>query len=287
MTPVHERFDADRWMNMFSLETARNEARQFVLDRQSRVPQEYRSKWAVEKHISLMSPRWGHASSPRDVALNLNLRLESGGSTPPAGAVATDVFVFAVGEPPNPAATKFGGVPYWPSNRDWPETGDGQPAEFIGQINFRDSRDILPELPGDLLIAFGNDPWLEQPELMQFVWLDTSKDLPSHKGRANSNYLPVYGQIMRTWDHPEFFTWDATKVSGLPKWIQEDPQLPGRFLAVLNSVSGWSDKPWPFVNQEHPFTDTSGPSPFMYGDMGAIHIFADDEGKVSHDAAGY
>jgi hypothetical protein len=88
-------------------------------------------------------------------------------------ALPTDVFVFGKGEPPRRDCTKVGGLPYWPAGKPWPRTGDGTPYHFLAQFNFADSRDLITNLPGDvlLLLTDGPEEWTEDPDRLRFEWL--------------------------------------------------------------------------------------------------------------------
>ena len=71
--------------------------------------------------------------------------------------VPVDVFVWASGEPPEPYLTKIGGVPYRPADLDWPVNQYGRPLQFLAQFCFADSKDLVGDLPGDVLLAFVED----------------------------------------------------------------------------------------------------------------------------------
>ncbi|GMV91359.1 MAG: hypothetical protein AMXMBFR82_11370 [Candidatus Hydrogenedentota bacterium] len=96
----------------------------------------------------------GRIASPRSMALNAHIRKELWPELDPVMGVPTDLFVWALGEGENPAGTRIGGMPYLPRAIDWPTSDDGAPKEFIAQFNLADSTDILPKLPGDLLLIF-------------------------------------------------------------------------------------------------------------------------------------
>ena len=88
-------------------------------------------------------------------------------------AIATDVFVWAIGEPERRDVTKIGGLPYWPTKQPWPERPDGGPCQFLAQINFTDSQDLVPELPGDVLLVFAkhSDEWMwGSTDALHLVW---------------------------------------------------------------------------------------------------------------------
>src|SRR5262245_52323890 len=119
-----------------------------------------------------MEPSGEILIGPASLAVNEQLRAEAFAGRRYRGVrIATDVFVWARGEPPNPAMTKIGGVPYRPRSSTWPRNGEGKPVRFIAQLCFADSRDIFGELPGDVLLIFGDDDaLLVEPERLVFEW---------------------------------------------------------------------------------------------------------------------
>jgi hypothetical protein len=88
---------------------------------------------------------------PHDVHVIDRIR-ERDGVRAPHG-VPADWFVWGTGEGPYRAVTKLGGVPYLPTAMPWPER-DGTVGDFYAQLVFADSRDLVPELPGDVLLVF-------------------------------------------------------------------------------------------------------------------------------------
>jgi Domain of unknown function (DUF1963) len=71
-------------------------------------------------------------------------------------SVETDVFVWATSNKHGSnSLTKIGGAPWREPRAPWPKDADGLPLQFIAQINFSDSKDLIPfELPGDILLLF-------------------------------------------------------------------------------------------------------------------------------------
>ena len=136
------------------------------------MPNEYPSEAHVDRHIKLMQPGGEILVGPGSLAVNEQLRAEAlAGSCYRGSRIATDVFVWARGEAPNPAMTKIGGVPYRPRSLPWPRDGEGRRIRFIAQLCFADSRDIVGDLPGDVLLIFGDDDaLLVAPERLVFEW---------------------------------------------------------------------------------------------------------------------
>lgn len=89
-----------------------------------------------------------------------------------------DVFLLSPGEPEKRAATKFGGLPFFPKNGDWPVSSKtGAPLSFLAQMNFTDSMDIVQkDLPGDVLLVFGDiSPKRGRPEF-RLEWMNSKFD---------------------------------------------------------------------------------------------------------------
>lgn len=73
--------------------------------------------------------------------------------------------------------TKLGDVPYLPAAMPWPER-DGTVGDCYGQLCFLDSKDLLPPLPGDVLLVFRfhdleHTSW--DRELYDFRWVDVKE----------------------------------------------------------------------------------------------------------------
>ena len=66
----------------------------------------------------------------------------------------TDIFLLNLGEPEQRAVTKVGGLPYRAAGKPWPIAQSGAPMTFLTQFCFVDSRDLVPPLPGDMLLVF-------------------------------------------------------------------------------------------------------------------------------------
>ncbi|MCK4874201.1 MAG: DUF1963 domain-containing protein [Phycisphaerales bacterium] len=222
-------------------------------------------------------------------------------------AFSTDVFVFGKGEPDTPSCTKVGGRPFWPSDREWPTSPDGSPCYFLAQFNFADSIDIVgPGLPGMvlLLLTDSEEGWLWGAERMYFHWMPgditpaNDLDVPSAIGSSG----PFYGVIHRSADYPaaedaafelkvpgryDLDILNGTKIGGLPHFIQSGIDTDARFLCQLGSIQAHPGVPFPWVNQREPLGLESSPGIYsddncaIFGDMGSIYLFIDDEGKVS------
>ncbi len=104
-------------------------------------------------------------------------RMNFGGAPGWNEASKTQVHFLAItlcmdwGEPPKPWMTKFWGVPYRSRALPWPYFKNGYPIPFRAQLNFTDSKDVVGDLPGDLLLVFCHpgDVWAAV-----FEWGSTS-----------------------------------------------------------------------------------------------------------------
>lgn len=206
-------------------------------------------------------------------------------------AVPTDVFVFGKGESPRRDGTQVGGLPYWPADRPWPQTPNGDPYLFLAQFNFADSRDLVSELPGEvllLLVPDAFDEWLCEPDRMRFEWLPIGLPVCPAFDEAlmYTKDGPFFGVIHRSADYPDAVLC-ATKIGGLPTFIQGGDEVAGEFLCQLESIQAAPDVPYPWVNQAEPLGlsfDHRGiygeGNSILFGDMGTLYLFRDRDGTV-------
>jgi hypothetical protein len=285
---VHERLDIAYWIDEFPLSRLRAEARDYVMRRRKELPDEYPNDNAVARHIELMSPEWEIVVGPANVAVNEQLKEEAlaGGKCPEQRSL-TDIVVWAKGEPSNRAVTKVGGLPYRPSSASWPEDVTGTPQRFIAQLCFLDSRDLAPQLPGDVLLIFGDDDaLLGEPERLLFEWWPiASHPLVSEMPVVDAPLSPFYAVLHRTedWDNAVF---EGTKIGGIPKFIQGEPTASGIFIGAIGSISVPTDARHPFVNVAEPRA-WSDDNDLMIGDMGSLYLFVAPDGKVQADSQCY
>lgn len=311
---VHERVEIRKWTGLYPLEQLREEAVCFVEQRRAESPNNYPDAAAVANHVKLMSPGGEIVTSPFHIAVVEQLRAEAfSGSR--FSKVPTDVFVFAKGEPQNRAVTKVGGLPFWPRSRAWPKGESKQPLSFVAQVCFADSKDLVGDLPGDVMLIFadgiyGEDWSDEDSEALRFEWVRTTEtDLirQSEIPKARWQLLPCYGAIHRTLDFVDAYesvvdrynqpycvdVIEGTKIGGLPRWIQEEAELPGRFLCALGSIQPESKRPYPFINVEQPFDYWSAERRkerdlfLMWGDVGSLYVFLEDDGTIHWAIQGY
>jgi hypothetical protein len=277
----HDRLDIALWTAEFPLSRLRAEARDYVLRRRQELPEEYTDDQSVDEHIELMHPKWDIVVGPAAVAVNEQLRAEAlaaGGR--PSARVPTDLAVWGRGEPSDRAVTKIGGVPYRPARVPWPVGEMGQPLRFVGQLSFIDSRDVVPPLPGDVLLVFGDDEALvAEPDRLVFEWWPlTPGPLVSEAPAVDEALAPFHAALHRTedWEHAIF---EGTKIGGVPRFIQEAPSVRGAFIGTIGSISVPPDLRHPFVNVAEP-RGWSNDNDLMIGDMGSLYLFLGSDGQI-------
>ncbi|MBW3636973.1 MAG: DUF1963 domain-containing protein, partial [Armatimonadetes bacterium] len=227
---IHQKLDIERWKAMFPLEPLRAEMQREGREWWKRARAEsLATKWEeldedaasvlrqvlpqgdepTAQDLEKWQPGGTSITSPFHIAVIEQLREEVLREGEMAPRVATDVFVFAQGEAPQREITKIGGLPYRAAGQPWP-TFQGRAMNFIAQFCFADSRDIAPNLPGDVLLIFGDDECIEwtddDPSAMAFEWVNLgetnlvgAEEIP----RAGWSLTPYYGEIHRTFDYPE------------------------------------------------------------------------------------
>lgn len=251
--------------------------------------------------------RGQNISGPYDLYSVETLRDQHGLRRPPG--TPTDAFVFAEGEPSKRQATKIGGLPYWPAAKSWPTNADGSPMWFLAQINFGDSLDLVPKLPGEVLLILTEDEagWCHDDcKSMHFIWENvTDQELISPQDFPEFDYeythFDGYGVIHRTADYPEasaaaeeldvrdnycLAVLPAVKIGGVPDHLYRENVSNGVYIAQLASVAAVPKIRYPWANREMPYDrwfgeNSAGNYSMMIGDMGTLHLFLRPDGTVT------
>jgi hypothetical protein len=292
---IHEQFDMERWIREFSLDRLKKEARASVEKRRQESPERYPDDDVFEYYVRLAMPGASYVCGPEHAAVNEQIRRAVFGVTEPEDADPTDIFVWGSGEPSRRDVTKIAGLPYWPSDRPWPASESGVPMIFLAQFNFGDSLDIVDDLPGQLLLIFDKGEAFDALELadLHFEWIDPFSGPPvTTAPREDEAPIARWGQIFRTYDWADvaedlndagiggdLAVLKGTKIGGLPSWIQSPEEGTGRYIATLGSISSLSDT-WPFVNAKSQPRSRGGQRDIMWGDMGNLYLFLDDDETV-------
>ncbi len=298
---IHEKVDIEYWKSMFSLAEMRKRARDFVMQNQIDKPSLYSSQKAVEKHIQLASPGADMITGPDGIAILELLRDEvlEGMNIEHIGTTPVDVFIFSLGEPERRDITKVGGLPYWPREAQWPNSTDGKPMTFCCQINFTDSKDLVGELPGDILLVFANTEYEGMCiDDLSFQWMNMGMmdlvmqaDIPNNGG----SFTPCYGSIYRTVDYnresfsseisSRLFDIEGIKIGGIPRWVDNCPmQIPGRFLCMMITQGLIFYRKYPWMNVPGPIETMEEMGSYNllnWGWNGNLYIYIDDHGDIN------
>jgi len=247
-------------------------------------------------------------TSPSHLCNNERLRREMQGEYDWGEPVPVDVFVMAEGEPRDRHVTKLGGLPYRPANAPWPVARDGKPMLFLGQFNFGDSRDLVGELPGDVLLVF-SDRSNEVFDRLIFEWQPMGLEdlIPATSVPVQPDtFTPCYGHVCRTVNFPSakqrrdaryplcrgrdvwsaYFVpkYQATQIGSAPFIIQRGTKLPGRIICTISSVQPDPHAPFPWVNHPDPLLPPGeydfNRNDLMLDDMGCIYISIDDQQQL-------
>ena len=247
-------------------------------------------------------------SGPYDIVALQRLRRAFAMDTiPQLTRTPTDVFIWSQGEADRRDVTKIGGLPYRAADRPWPIDVNGNPMTFVAQISFLDSRAVVPDLPGDILLLF-NRAYRQGPEY-ELYWGDgpllewvtvTETPLVSDIGvpSAQAHIMPCVGSIYSTWDYSEsgdnklpppikyLRVVEGTKIGGIcpneDEWTIAHESLPGKFLCSLGSVSPPIHNSYPFLNVVKPIAWGTWRTAhaLLIGDVGLIEIYMTDGGEL-------
>ncbi|MCA8943825.1 MAG: DUF1963 domain-containing protein [Planctomycetes bacterium] len=209
-------------------------------------------------------------SGPYDLAIHLKVVEWLRDQSP--DATETDLFIWARGPHRDPAITRLGGLPYLLADQPWPVHMDC-PGSFIGQLDFRDSRDLVPETPGDVLMVFqfldlydrlDVESW--ESECFRGFWTtvdDRARVTQSDQLTPPFSPSILHGYRCRTLDRLEFedeegtclVTAPAAKIGGHPYDAQSnDAAIPHghRFLGQLAAIWPRLEAPYPSVDRPEP-----------------------------------
>lgn len=289
-------------------------------------PDEWTAKYRLDAHLAGLRPsddfdRYlrSFIAGPKSLTLDLQMRSALWPDIESRDGIATDVFVWAWGKPENPSLTKIGGTPFLPKSMEWPHDSEGRPLHFIAQFNFSDSTDIVPDLPGDVLLIFCPDRFPEDDDKTR-IYLDvdnchflfaesgtkeihTKRSLPKTK----LDLWELHGHIYRSSDHPDLYAeyvephiekiggmhvdppavLRGSKIGGVPTWEQEEPtwlkrKSKRRFLCQLMSDRAQVESEDPYIGHPKRFRSAWGSRHrrLVIGDLGCMYLFWD--GKKIH-----
>ncbi len=303
---IHQRVDVEKWSQLFSVRKLREEVRSHALKLWPHLQGWPTAK--AEREFRKHYPSVASVETPYHIGVIEQLRAEVFSTQRPSGRLV-DILAFAKGEPVHRAVSKVGGLPYWPSNREWPVGKSGLPMSFVSQICFSDSMDIVGKLPGEILLIFadgifGKD-WTEcDKHGLHFEWMRLERQslieatqMPSNRWKLH----PWHASIHRTFDYvadadlklEEFehfygiLTISGSKIGGIPEWIQGEERLPGNFLCTIGTLMPIGKKPVPLLPYELPpeyyfdrVQDKDEGYFLVWGDMGTLYLSLNNDGVV-------
>lgn len=258
-------------------------------------------RFATEKELKAEIVR-----GPRELAHIAIIREKVKDKVALGDPVATDVVFWVPGAPKAPYHTKLLGAPYRPASAPWPQIGK-KDAFFLAQWYFGDSKDIVKDLPGDVLLMFVDasdfsstlDP---KPSNVHFEWqkrgiLDLEKKVV--RGSEGFPSVEMHAVLCRSVEYPKLDPddWDAlddygngffvgqtqaSRIGGDTWQIQGgDIRAGERLLATLNSIWPRKDVTHPFPNRENPLTkEEADRYEVMLGDVGCFYLYIDRAGKI-------
>lgn len=301
--PVHDRVDLSRWIEEFGLRPLGEEARRWAAAQTG--PVEDPESAAIERDLPMTG-----VHGPKDLAVIEQIRAGLGvGTLGPASP--TDVFLWALGEPANRAATKVGGLAYRPASQAWPRGAKGEAMHLLAQVCFADSRDVVSvpgglmrkarALPGDVLLIFAPGEYLEdwddddQASLV-FEWQALGlSDLAGADAGPRSPLTAVHGHIHRTADYQrppdghaiynlyaakDVALMGGTKIGGVAA-CGGDLELAGTHLCTIASLNPTEEK-YPLINvAEGREVQGEGTHKFlMMADVWSLYLFIDKSAKI-------
>ncbi|MBO0791472.1 MAG: DUF1963 domain-containing protein [Ktedonobacteraceae bacterium] len=247
---IHERLNIDYWKQQFSLPR-------------------------LSENMGVLRPGVRGVSGPLDMAVLEQVRDASYAREPGIERVPTDIFIWSRGEPDQRAMTKVGGLPYRAAEAPWPLAPCGTPLTFVAQICFADSHDIIPALPGDILLLFaeaknwgsGENPhynflfaeaknWDSEEDLLLevydekdsylwFEWVSLGEfPLVSRELLPETSWqiLPCYGTIHRSWDYPHVNGFAYQEITEhIPPVIE---------ATKIGGICPWSEIDWTGYSEE-------------------------------------
>lgn len=286
---IHEQLDLQHWKHVCSLQRLRDAS-------------------------GGKSPNGGAITGPCDIAALEQLRDLSYAHLPDIKRVPTDIFIWSFGEPNLRMVTKIGGLPYREASKPWPRSPSGTPLTFVAQICFADSHDLVPELPGDILLIFteaknwgsSEEPLYdfmgeaEYDSYLLFEWVslhDRPLVMRQHIPEAGLSITPCYGTIHRTRDYAgvDGFAYpdraehippviEATRIGGICpysdcEWVSYTEEERRDYLCSLRSLDHEPDWPFPFLNVPK-YADLPEWDPLKIGDVGLINLFLQKDGTI-------
>jgi hypothetical protein len=230
--------------------------------------------------------------------------------------IPAQYLLYGRGEPETREQSRIGGLPYRPRGLPWPLDKQGHPDEFVCQIDFSDSRSLVAELPGEIMLLFAP---VEGVGPLALEWYPPGlTDLMSVRDFPRFDFTfpmlrseSVFCYLYETYDFPEakgriqgtrFETWKSfdypcgSKIGGYCKSTAAGSE----HIFTLESIRLIYGEPYSFVNRKDWEPESFVGKVFsrldrkirqlrgarnpcydilMIGDLGRIHVFKDKDGR--------
>lgn len=245
---------------------------------------------------------------PYDAMLVASARELLGGRVQLGEANPCDIFLLSTECPkPRRVLTQLGGIPYSIPIENWPRDTSDNLLPFIGQIDFRFSRDIWQGEGCDLLQVFGD---IRGESGLVCIWRSISATVDDDA--CPSLELPTYPCLYseNIWRIPSFPNWTVRSESDLGRYeltdgrelfdlpffltplavqICTEPFLPPwamdsvcgeneQVVAMIPTIYPQPDRPFEFTNTAKPLTDQESES-FIFS-VGSMEVEADNFGLI-------
>lgn len=192
------------------------------------------------------------------------LRRRSAAAIEGLETIPNDLFFLGQGEPRDRSVTKIGGLPYRPRGLPWPKDAYGRPFTFLCQFRLAESRDIVGETPGDVLLVFaeseGCNPCFFEWHPLGIEDLAAAEEVPS-----TDWIVPVcYGVKWRSvsYRHPRGSRSPLPSITAAPMAIAgiDHPPPEGippqtRAILILSSFRPQTDVAYPWMNVREPIAE--------------------------------
>jgi hypothetical protein len=258
---IHNQFDIEYWKKRIPLSELQREGGEDLI--KSMIKKELYPH-ATDSELDELDIRLEccaySISNPLDAAISVQLHESILKKVPLSHTATCDIIVWSWGEGSDLRRSRVGGRPVWPKGVAWPKGRKGKPMKFLCQICFADSLDILPELPGDLLVVLSEDGedslfpdrfdksynergmnfQSRNGYIWQCYWLKLSDDLQviDHP-LVRSEHAPVHGSLFR---FNEAFEYDgSTENIVIPDWAVS---LGAYQLFPMQATKIGGDPPW-------------------------------------------
>lgn len=301
---IHDKVNAEDLKTLVSLDVLHQRAVEYVAARARLHPNEYADQATINRHVALLDAAGEQVSTTKQLSILEQIRWRVLQNAPPQQAIPTDVFVFDAGEARDRLSTRVGGLPYRSRSASWPLGDNGKAMLFVGQICFKDSKDITGAIPGDVLLLFVDEDEYCTNDIrnMQFEWyseglkeLVEEEDIPDIGFRLN----PYHASIYRTFDYPDsqqlFSEYrrpyllshiEGTKIGGIPRYIQTSQEVLGRFLCTFASLSAVD--PYSITAlQDPPPLNPDDQYDLAWGDEGCLYIHLNGSMKIEWEIQSY